>query len=63
MTRLQRRLRNLEAVMTDRSGLVPLSPAWIAHWTHTTDRILLGEVAEPVERIPIASVDWVLSTE
>jgi hypothetical protein len=32
MTNLQRRLRKLEDLMTDRSGLLPGSPAWIEYW-------------------------------
>ena len=32
MTNLQRRLKNIEAFMTDTSGLVPHSQRWLAYW-------------------------------
>jgi hypothetical protein len=32
MTNLERRLRQLEAVMTDSSGLVPGTPEWRDYW-------------------------------
>ena len=48
--------------MTDKHGLVPLSPAWIKYWTQVTDRTLLGHTPEPRERIPLEFVDWILAT-
>ncbi len=60
MTRVRQRLAKIEAMMTDRFGFVPLSPAWISHWTRTTDEILTGEIQNPTERIPISFVDWLV---
>jgi hypothetical protein len=33
MSRLQGRLRKLEACLTDRSGLVPHTQEWVDYWT------------------------------
>ena len=35
MSNLQRRLKKLEALLTDDAGLVPHSPQWLAYWTPT----------------------------
>ena len=43
MSNLSRRLRNLEARLTDRSGLVPHSQAWRDYWFPRVERILNGE--------------------
>jgi hypothetical protein len=61
MTNLRRRLKKLEALITDQRGLVPLSPAWLDYWHTTTDRMLSGEDREPTERIPMAYVDLILA--
>jgi hypothetical protein len=61
MTNLGRRLKKLEAQITDTRGLVPRSPAWIEYWRGTTDRILSGEDAETTERIPMEFVDLILA--
>jgi hypothetical protein len=43
MSNLYRRLRKLEARMTDAAGLVPHTPQWLAYWTERTDQILNGD--------------------
>jgi hypothetical protein len=60
MTNLRQRLRKLETRMTDKKGLVPSSPAWIAYWRDATNRILSGEDLASAERIPMAFVDLIL---
>ena len=44
MTNLHRRLRKLEVLRTDSSGLVPHSQAWFAHWYKQFDRYIAGEL-------------------
>lgn len=55
MTKLERRLKKLEAKLTDRrSGLVPLSPEWMAYWGQKVDGITSGE--DP-DRLPLEYID------
>jgi hypothetical protein len=42
MTNLQRRLRKLEAQLTDSCGLVPYSQKWLHHWEQRIYRMLTG---------------------
>jgi hypothetical protein len=44
VTSLQRRLRKLEALGTDSSGLAPHSQAWFAHWCKQLDLYIAGEL-------------------
>ncbi len=44
---LERRVKKLEALLTDGGGLKPHSPEWRAHWEQRLTRILSGE--EPGE--------------
>ena len=48
MTNLQRRVRRLEAFMTDASGLVPQSQRWLAYW----DRQIFNFMTDPEHRRP-----------
>jgi hypothetical protein len=48
MTNLQRRLKKIEAFMTDTSGLVPHSPRWLAYW----DRQIFNYMQDPEHRRP-----------
>ena len=43
MSNLQRRLKKLEALLTDDAGLVPGSEQWLAYWTERADKILNGD--------------------
>jgi hypothetical protein len=43
MANLQRRLKKLEALLTDEARLVPGSEQSLAYWTERVDRILSGE--------------------
>ena len=58
MSSLSRRLRNLEARLTDTSGLVPHSQAWLDYWTAKVDRILSGADSD---RIPLEVVDAIIN--
>jgi hypothetical protein len=40
---LSRRIRKLEATLTDAKGLVPHSPEWFDYWGEKLDRIEAGE--------------------
>jgi hypothetical protein len=60
MSNLNRRLRKLEALLTDDAGLVPGSEQWLAYWTERADRILNGEDEVRGCLIPLAVVDAIL---
>jgi hypothetical protein len=61
MTNLQRRLRKLEGILTDGSGLVPHSKKWLAYWDERIPRILNGELRE---LIPLEAVRaWVVNSD
>lgn len=60
MSRLQSRLRKLEAVMTDDRGLIPHSPRWLAYWTSQLEKLVAGE--ELAELIPLAALDAILAS-
>ena len=54
MTNLERRLKKLETLRTDSSGLVPHSPKWFEHWYKQLDLYIAGElhaVLFPIEII------------
>ena len=53
MSNLQRRLKKLETVMTDDSGLVPGSPRWLAHWTERLSKFIAGEDDLKDDKIPL----------
>jgi hypothetical protein len=48
MTNLLRRLRKIEAYMTDVSGLVPNSQRWLEYW----DRQIFNYMQDPEHRRP-----------
>jgi hypothetical protein len=43
MSNLRRRLHKLEARLTDSSGLIPNSQAWLDYWLREVDMIIDGE--------------------
>jgi len=63
MSNLHRRLRKLEAKMTDHSGLASHSAAWFAHWNERYDRFLTTRDAEAIQGIPLAYVDAILAED
>ena len=60
MSNLYRRLKKLEARMTDEAGLVPHSPQWLAYWTERTDQILNGEEEVKGCLIPLEVLDAII---
>jgi hypothetical protein len=60
MSNVARRLKRLEAQMTDRSGYVPHSEAWFQYWSERHDQLLSGD-AQAVSRIPLAYLDDLLA--
>ncbi len=44
MTNLERRLKKLEALRTDSSGLMPHSSKWFEHWYKKLDSYIVGEL-------------------
>jgi hypothetical protein len=60
MLNLRRRLHKLEARLTDSSGLIPNSQAWLDYWHVKAARILDGE--DP-DKIPIAYLDAIIAAE
>jgi hypothetical protein len=59
MARLERRLRKLEARLTDRSRLVPHTQQWFEYWTATLDHLMDGQALE--EKIPIDFLDALIA--
>ena len=56
MTNLQRRLRKLEGLMTDRSGLLPGSPAWIEYWMPEIERVVRRDDPGAKPKIPLEAL-------
>lgn len=52
MRNLQRRLRKLERAVTDSSGLIPHSPAWMEYWTKQLEEVLEKRDYGPKKSIP-----------
>jgi hypothetical protein len=59
MSNLNRRLKKLEELMTDDSGLVPGSARWMAYWTERVDKILAGD-DEVKGQIPLEVFDAIV---
>ena len=59
MVRFERRLRQLEARLTDVSGWVPHTQQWFVHWTERPDRLCAGEELD--ERIPVEFGDALIA--
>jgi len=63
MSNLSRRLKKLEALMTDDSGLVSGSARWMAYWTERVDKILAGDDEVKGCLIPLEVVDAIIKTD
>ncbi len=61
MSNLLRRLKRLEAIMTDRSGFVPHSEAWFQHWNERYDRFLATRDGDAIQEMPPAYIDDLLA--
>jgi hypothetical protein len=59
MTNLQRRLRKLEAQLTDSCGLVPHSQKWLEYWEQRIYRMFTGEEPGTPGSIPLEAFDAV----
>jgi len=55
MSTLLRRLRKLEAQLTDRSGLVPRTKPWSDYWSPRIDELIDGETLD--QKIPLEVID------
>jgi hypothetical protein len=58
---LHRRLRKLESQMTDGSGLVPHSAAWMAHWRERLDQFLTTGDGNAIQGMTLDFVDALLA--
>ena len=59
MARFERRLRKLEARLTDCSGLVAPTEAWWDYWMAMTGKLIGGEKLD--ERIPLEFIDALMA--
>jgi hypothetical protein len=53
MTNLHRRLKKLEAVLTDVTGLTPHTGKWLEHWRRWLDRTVHDPDFRPTETMPL----------
>ena len=61
MTSLERRLRKLEICLTDGSGLVPHSDAWLKYWDREISNYMQDpELRRPKVLFPIEAVRAVM---
>jgi len=61
MARYDRRLRKLEARLTDRSGFVSRTEPWLEYWRNRVDRVIIGQEAAPPGCIPLDVIDIVVA--
>jgi len=62
MTNLRRRLKKLEASVTDDAGLVPHSPHWLTYWCERIDDLTNGR-NNGTRRIPLEALDAITPGE
>ena len=55
MTNLRRRLQKLEVQLTDATGLVPHTKAWLDYWLATYERLASGQEEGEPGSIPLAA--------
>jgi hypothetical protein len=61
MTNLRRRLKKLEGLVTDSTGLVPNSPKWFEYWRPKLHLYTIGQLKEPTLFPAEIIVDWIRS--
>lgn len=61
MMNLNKRLKKLEAQLTDRSCLSPLSPDWMAYWGDRLARLINDEQIGEPSHVPLQYVDAILA--
>jgi hypothetical protein len=59
MARFERRLRKLEAQLTDRSGLIPHTEPWWDYWMAIVGKLIAGENLD--ELVPLEFVDALIA--
>jgi hypothetical protein len=57
MSNIRRRLKKLEASLTDSSRLVRDSEEWFAYWEKIFEGLVAGETPTFPGRIPLAAID------
>ena len=62
MSDVHRRLKKLEALLTDDAGLFPGSERWLAYWVKRADKILNGDDEVKGWQIPLEALDAILET-
>jgi hypothetical protein len=62
MSNLQRRLKKLETLVTDGTGLVPGSPCWLAYWTERLDKFIAREDDAKDGKIPLEVIRAYIQT-
>jgi hypothetical protein len=60
MSKLHRRLKKLEALITDEAGLVSGSQKWMDYWTERVDKILAGDDEVKGCQIPLEVWDAIM---
>jgi hypothetical protein len=55
MSTLLRRLRKLEAQLTDHSGLMPHTKPWSDYWSPRIDDLIAGETLD--QKVPLEVID------
>jgi len=58
----ERRLRKLEARLTDRSGVVPNTEAWWDYWLPRVDSLIIGEEPGEPGCIPLEVCDAIIGS-
>jgi len=59
MINLRRRLKKLEGLLTDSTGLVPHSTKWFEYWRNKLDLHTKGQLEEPI-LFPVEIIsDWI----
>jgi hypothetical protein len=56
MANLNRRVKKLEAIMTDDAGLVPSSPRWWAYWNEQLHRYIARDPVVKVCKVPLVGL-------
>jgi hypothetical protein len=60
MTNVQRRLRKLEGLLKDTSGLIPHTQKWLEYWDRQVYLFMMDEAPKGQARIPLEAFRAVL---
>jgi hypothetical protein len=61
MIRFERRLRRLEAQLTDLSSLIPLTKQWFDYWIARLDKLLAEQELD--EKLPLEFFDALIACD